>query len=969
MALTKQYFSLFNEYKNKYGEKTFLLMQVGSFYEFYSMKENDPHIQAFTTICDLKIAQKGDNHYMAGFRDYVLDKYLAKLNDSDYTTVVYIQEETEPGVFKRKEYGIFSPGTTFLDDDIKLTNNISCLWIYKQKIRSVSPGIIIFGISNIDIYTGKVDVFEYEQLYYHNPTTYDDIERYMSIYSPNELVVVHNIEDNILDGILQYINFKSKKITKVNLNNPVCPFAENALKCESQVFQNEIIQKFYPALNKNLVMNNLFDKAIAFQSLCFLLDFVSQHNVSLARNLEEPCLDKNFNYLALANHSLKQLNIIDSGDYQGQCSSVLKLLNTCKTKVGKREFQRVLLNPSYNIEQLNESYDITEHCLTKGYNWNEYLPNLCDIEKIHRKIVLERATPCEYYQLYNTCKIINEISLAFTDDILYKYIHIPETLLETNKIMYQLDQFINIEIAKNTNELNESCENLILRGIDYDLDKSCKEKMECRDKFDSILKFLNHTYSELDKKCTDGFKIHETDRSGLSIHITKKRWTTFKSSLTRLKNITLQFYSKYSKTTDAFTFDTTKLEVLDYNSSTYTITSKELNDLSHSILSTTFQFEQNLKRVYSTIHSRLNVSYSSLIYTIRHLDVLNTKCENAIRFNYKKPKIDETTDKSYFNAKGVRHALIEHLDKQETYVTNDLCLGEKEKDIGLLLYGTNAVGKTSLIKAIGIIIIMAQAGLYVPCSSFVYHPYRYLFTRIIGNDNIFKGLSTFAVEMSELRVILQQCNQNSLILGDELCSGTEIDSALSIFVSGLETMYEKESTFIFATHFHSIQSFDEVTKMERLSMKHLSVKYNYELKQLVYDRKLHDGAGESVYGLEVCKSLNLPDTFLSRAYEIRNKYNVVTSSVLTLPTTKYNRDKIRGICEFCKKNMGTETHHLEYQKNAVNGHIEGVPVDHVANLASICESCHKNIHQLGLVYEKRKTIDGKYSLILKVKNI
>jgi DNA mismatch repair protein MutS len=963
MALTKQYFSLLSEYQTKYGKKTFLLMQVGSFFEFYSTKETDEHMQAFTTLCDLKIAQKGDAHYMAGFRDYVLDKYLAKLNESDYTTVVFVQEEVEPGVFKRKEFGIFSPGTTFLDDDVKLTNNISCIWIYRQKVRI--PGVIIFGISNIDIYTGKVDVFEYEQLYYHNPTTYDDIERFISIYNPNELVVVHNIEDQILDGILQYINFKSKKVTRVNLNESGGPFTNCAVKCESQVFQNEIIQRFYPCLNKNMVLNNLFDKTMAFQSLCFLLDFVSQHNPSLAKNLDEPCLNKNINHLILANHSLKQLNIIDSGDYHGQCSSVLKLLNTCKTKVGKREFERVLLNPSYNPVELTESYEITDHCIKNKYNWNEYLSQLCDIEKIHRKIILERTIPSEYYQLYTTCNILNKIAFDYSDDFLHTFIHLRETLDETSKVMFALNSFMNMDVAKNTNELNDTCDNLILRGIDYELDKSCQEKMECKDKFDSIIKFLNNSYSELDKKCTDAFKIHETDRSGFSIHITKKRWTTFKASLTRFKNITLQFFSQYSQVNDTFTFDTTKLEVLDYNASTYSLTSKELNDLTHAMSNTTSKFEYNLKRVYNTIHSRLNLSYHSIIYTMRQLDVLNTKCENAIRYNYIKPVIDSTTSKSYFNATGIRHALIEHLDKQETYVTNDLCLGNKE--LGMLLYGTNAVGKTSLIKAIGICIIMAQAGMYVPCSSFVYHPYQYLFTRIIGNDNIFKGLSTFAVEMSELRVILQQCNQNSLILGDELCSGTEIDSALSIFVSGLETMYTKESTFIFATHFHSIQTFDEIERMPRMIMKHLSVKYNYELKQLIYDRKLHDGAGESVYGLEVCKSLNLPDSFLSRAYEIRNKYNITTSSVLTLPTTKYNRDKIRGMCEFCKKNMGTETHHLEYQKNAVNGHVEGVHVDHVANLASICESCHKNIHQLGLIYEKRKTIDGKYSLVLKRK--
>ena len=104
---------------------------------------------------------------------------------------------------------------------------------------------------------------------------------------------------------------------------------------------------------------------------------------------------------------------------------------------------------------------------------------------------------------------------------------------------------------------------------------------------------------------------------------------------------------------------------------------------------------------------------------------------------------------------------------------------------GILLYGTNAVGKTSFIRALGISVIMAQAGLYVPASSYKYKPYKYIFTRILGNDNLFKGLSTFAVEMSELRTILRLADKNSLVLGDELCSGTESISAVSIFVAGV----------------------------------------------------------------------------------------------------------------------------------------------------------------------------------------
>ena len=313
---------------------------------------------------------------------------------------------------------------------------------------------------------------------------------------------------------------------------------------------------------------------------------------------------------------------------------------------------------------------------------------------------------------------------------------------------------------------------------------------------------------------------------------------------------------------------------------------------------------------------------------------------------------------SFLDIKELRHPLIEKIETRELYVTNDVSIGNDQS--GMLLFGTNAVGKTSLIKSIGIAVLMAQAGLYVPCKEMTYSPYQYIFTRIIGNDNIFKGLSTFGVEMSELRVILKYCNENSLILGDELCSGTEIDSALSIFVSGLETMYKNKSSFIFATHFHQIQYFDEIIKLDKLQLKHLTVEYNREHNSLIYNRKLHDGAGESIYGLEVCKSLNLSNEFLDRAYEIRHKYDKSSNDVLSYKTSRYNKDKLRGLCEFCKREMSVEVHHLKYQHK-----YEGNQLHNKANLSCVCESCHDKIHSLGLVYERKKTLEGDYLLISK----
>jgi DNA mismatch repair protein MutS len=266
----------------------------------------------------------------------------------------------------------------------------------------------------------------------------------------------------------------------------------------------------------------------------------------------------------------------------------------------------------------------------------------------------------------------------------------------------------------------------------------------------------------------------------------------------------------------------------------------------------------------------------------------------------------------------------------------------------------------------GVAVIMAQAGFYVPASGFVYRPYHAIMTRILGNDNLFKGLSTFVVEMSELRVILRMADANTLVLGDELCSGTEMDSAISIFVAGLQHLYRAGASFIFATHLHEIAGYSEIREMApRLRLAHMRVFYDKARDTLVYDRKLQDGAGESMYGLEVCKSLHLPDDFLENANTIRVKYRGVsaktpTASILddAVPS-RYNAAKLRRLCELCQQKKGTEVHHLQHQESAdADNFIGHIHKNHPANLASVCEDCHREIHTTGVEHVKVKTGKG-----------
>ena len=225
---------------------------------------------------------------------------------------------------------------------------------------------------------------------------------------------------------------------------------------------------------------------------------------------------------------------------------------------------------------------------------------------------------------------------------------------------------------------------------------------------------------------------------------------------------------------------------------------------------------------------------------------------------------------------------------------------------------------------------------------------------------MFKGLSTFAVEMSELRTIIKFANKDSLILGDELCSGTESDSALSIFTTGLEILHERCASFLFATHFHEVTNYEEVTSLQKLGFKHMEVSYDADSDSLVYDRKLKDGPGNTMYGLEVCKSLNLPTDFLKRAHDIRMKYNKSSQTLLSQKSSHFNARKISGNCEMCKINAASEVHHLQHQSRAndSNNYIESFHKNHMANLINICNSCHDKIHETTTEHIIKKTTGG-----------
>jgi DNA mismatch repair protein MutS len=996
MTIVKDYLDYTEKWKKEYGERTLVLIQVGSFFESYGLLDTDNNIYGssiveFAEINDMTISRKNicvgkARVVMAGFGLPQLEKYIKKLQDHGFTIPVYTQD-TQSKNTTRSLHTIFSPGTYFSNDTKELSNNITCIWIHHSKSGlSISEQVTI-GISNIDIYTGKTSIFEFSKDFIHNPSTYDELERYISIYHPNECIIIANFEENIINDIINFTSINSIKIHKINItsntNTDTIKLVKNA---EKQNYQQEVIKRFYLNKNDETILNGLQNYCIAIQSFIYLLDFTYKHNPNLVNNISEPLLENYTNRLILANHSLKQLNIIPDHRFSGKYSCVSNLLNNCVTPMGKRNFLYNLLNPTTNIETLNQSYYITDHLL-QGNTWENYrlaLSNIRDMEKLRRKLIMKKITPKDFTILHNNiCIIISLYSECNKDKRLMKYLardekvkdEMKELLVFCKKLKEMIERHLDINKSKIIDDISQEklgnwdTHNIfyINRGLDERVDLSYKKTIECSQELECIRKYLSDLISKHEKstKTTEFVKIHETAKMDATLQATKRRVTFLKKAIENTATdggATLKYKSSFSEKEETYMLDLTTLDysVNGGSQSSMVITSPQIRKITSLINTSKNDLIGELELYYyKFVDKFLENDLESIINFVINLDILQCKCFIAKEHNYCKPII-QPYEKSFINFKGIRHALIEHLNTREIYITNDLSLGY---DInGILLYGTNAVGKTSFIKAIGIAIIMAQAGLYVPATEFIYYPYTTLFTRILGNDNIFKGLSTFAVEMTELRTILQMADKNSLILGDELCSGTESDSALSIFVAGLEILHNKLSTFLFATHFHEIVKYEEVIALDKMKMYHMSVIFDKANNKLVYDRKLKAGAGESMYGLEVCKSLNLPLDFLNRAHDLRIKYNKCYKNILAQEVSKYNSKKIKDICEICNINNGTEIHHLEYQKNAQDNYIITGNVNfhknHAANLINVCHQCHYKIHKNNEKLSIRKTTDG-----------
>ncbi len=928
--MLEDYLEYTKVYKEKYGEKCVVLMQVGSFFEIYTIYPNNDvspnnDVYIIAELCGIQTSRKNKmiaeisiaNPVMAGFPLASLPKFRDKILAHNYT-IVLVEQVSEPPNPERKVTDIISPGT-----NVNIVNKRSnyIMVIYYEVIE----GYIIAGISGIDLSTGKTFVYEVSSSKDDPEFANDEVFRYISTYNPSELIIISEaISEDYKKRILKNLTINNIRVHYKWNTYEHLSFFSNINKQRDILEKVFVIKKGFLSMIEIL---NLEKYNNARFSLCCLLEFAYEHNADIVKGLEEvpEVFEMNKN-MTIEFNSAIQLNVL--GLYPGD-QPLIEILNRCATAFGYRAFKERLLQPMIDTVRITQAYDDVDILLKNNMYLivRKHLSAIMDLERLKRKMKTNKMAPHDWVSFHDALLSTKEILNLTTS------INFDGADTDIDNVISQFINIIDLDEAGKYNLTNlqdkSTCINFFKRGIYTDIDA-------LYDKYNKSLGIINTACEKITQVGGDNdstmCKVENNNRDGYYLTITKKR---YENALKNKKDLMNTFEKK----------------ALSSSSTTYKLTNATIIKESNAITEYSQQISQLVLAHYKefVIQFIANVAdtYDAIVKYLVRVDIAANSAKNAFDYCYTRPVIDcDTTSgkSSFIESTNMRHPIIERIQDDFQYVGNNISLNQN----GILLYGINASGKSSFMKAVGLNIIMAQAGMFVAASSFTYYPYHSIFTRISGLDNIYKGMSSFTVEMTELRNILKRCNKYSLVIGDEICCGTESVSALSIVASGIDTLIQKGASFIFASHLHELTKLTSIKGnigKSKLFVKHIRITFD-EQNTIIYDRVIQEGQGSNNYGIEVCRTLDMPSDFMKNAELNRKEVEGMNSTIINKKNSRYNSKIIIDMCNICNKNKAEETHHIIYQQSAdKDGFINNTFHKNAKhNLVAICKECHHKEH-------------------------
>jgi len=777
--------------------------RMGDFYEFFF---NDA--ERISKLLGITLTKRGDVP-LAGIPHHSGHNYFNNLMNLNQTVVIVDQLEdpaTVKGrIVKRGVTRILSPGTIIEPNLLKSNENNYIASMVKERTG--------YGVAFADISTGEFVTTEFSN------KEQDPQEKLLSLFSqydPVELIIPPELKKD--DRLFIILTDLTKAVIKT--------YEEHVFLYEEA---HTLILRHFKI--SNLKSFGLEDKEMAVQAVGGLLAFLKDTQRDLIPNIFKINVIQEKNLLHLDYITQRNLELINSLWERGKDATLYSIFNRTQTPMGARLLKKFILQPLTDIEQINQRLNIIQKFKDDIFlrsDLREQLGIIGDMERFINRI--------NYVGRTNARDLINIKNSLEKVPIIKKLLEkadIPEisNFLENINTFNEIKDLINISIKDNPpTTIREG--SIIKDGFNNQVD-------ELRDIINNGKKYLLEYEKEQKSKwnLTTGLKVGYNNILGYYIEITLK-------TLTIIRNVPKEYVER-ATLKNAKRYTTKRLKELEEK----IVTAEEkINDLEYEI--------------FNSVRERVEKETKSILETAQNIaiiDVLACFAEIAEQYNYSRPMIN---NENKIIIKDGRHPVIEQINLDEQFIPND-CYLDNENDQLLIITGPNMAGKSTFLRQVALICIIAQMGCFVPAKSATIGIIDQIFTRIGASDDLARKLSTFMIEMTETAKILNYATPKSLIIIDELGRGTSTSDGQSIAMATLEKLHELKVKTLFSTHYHQLTEIN----LPGVKNYHLDIIENDD-GGINFVRTLKLGSTDKSYGIHVAKLAGIPDDVIIRAFEI-----------------------------------------------------------------------------------------------------